>query len=154
MPMVDLEAVFERLSAFPIVTFEKGDLVLAEGTRTDRLLFMIQGAVDVVKDEWRITGVTEPGAVFGDMAALRGRPHSADVVAVQPSSFFVINDAASFLRTEPLIALYVAVVQSGRLDAVNDYLIAARSQLAAAGPPNQMFITALDKIGGALHAAR
>ena len=89
MPMVDLEAVFERLSAFPILVFEQGDVVLAEGSATGRLLFLIQGAVDVVKDQWQIAHVVEPGAVFGDMAALRGQPHSADVIAVQPSSFFV-----------------------------------------------------------------
>lgn len=152
MPMVDLEAVFERLSAFPILVFEQGDVVLAEGSATGRLLFLIQGAVDVVKDEWHIARVTEPGAVFGDMAALRGQPHSADVVAVQPSSFFVIDHAASFIKDEPLIALYVAMIQSGRLDAVNRHLIEARRQLAASGQQHSMFSTVLDRIGSALHA--
>ena len=152
MPMVDLEAVFERLSAFPILVFEQGDMVLAEGSATGRLLFLIQGAVDVVKDHWQIARVVEPGAVFGDMAALRGQPHSANVVAVQPSSFFVIDNAATFLRTEPLIALYVAVIQSGRLDAVNRYLIDARRQLIESGQQDTMFSAVLDRIGSALHA--
>jgi CRP-like cAMP-binding protein len=152
MPMVDLEAVFERLSAFPILVFEHGDVVLAEGSTTGRLLFLIQGAVDVVKDQWQIAHVVEPGAVFGDMAALRGQPHSADVIAAQPSSFFVIDNAATFLKNEPLIALYVAVIQSGRLDAVNRHLIDARRQLAATGQQNTMFNAVLDRIGSALHA--
>jgi CRP-like cAMP-binding protein len=152
MPMVDLEAVFERLSAFPILVFEQGDVVLAEGSTTGRLLFLIQGAVNVVKDQWRIAHVVEPGAVFGDMAALRGQPHSADVVAAQPSSFFVIDNAATFLKNEPLIALYVAVIQSGRLDAVNRHLIDARRQLAATGQQDSMFNAVLDRIGSALHA--
>jgi CRP-like cAMP-binding protein len=152
MPMVDLEAVFERLSAFPILVFEPGDVVLSEGSATGRLLFLIQGAVDVVKDQWQIARVVEPGAVFGDMAALRGQPHSADVIAAQPSSFFVIDNAATFLRNEPLIALYVAVIQSARLDAVNRHLIDARRQLAATGQQNAMFNAVLDRIGSALHA--
>jgi CRP/FNR family transcriptional regulator, cyclic AMP receptor protein len=152
MPMVDLEAVFERLSAFPILVFEQGDMVLAEGSTTGRLLFLIQGTVDVVKDQWQIAHVVEPGAVFGDMAALRGQPHSADVIAAQPSSFFVIDNAATFLKNEPLIALYVAVIQSGRLDAVNRHLIDARRQLAATGQQNTMFNAVLDRIGSALHA--
>ena len=33
MPMVDLEAVFERLSAFPILVFEQGDVVLGGAAR-------------------------------------------------------------------------------------------------------------------------
>lgn len=152
MPMVDLEAVFERLSAFPILVFEQGDVVLSEGSTTGRLLFLIQGAVDVVKNEWHIARVVEPGAVFGDMAALRGQPHSADVIAVQPSSFFVIDNAATFLKNEPLIALYVAVIQSGRLDAVNRHLIEARRQLAVTGQQHSMFSAVLDRIGSALHA--
>jgi len=150
MPIVDLEMVFERLSVFPIRTFEKGDVVLSDGSRTGRLLFLVQGAVDVVKDQWPIARVAEPGAVFGDMAALRSQPHAADVLAVRRSSFVVVDDAASCLKTEPLIALYVAVVQSSRLDGANRQLIAARCQLSAKGERHRMCVAALDRIGGAL----
>jgi CRP/FNR family cyclic AMP-dependent transcriptional regulator len=153
MPMVDLESVFERLSALPIRTFGKGELVLAEGTKTGRLLFLIQDAVDVAKVGWHIARVDKPGAVFGEMAALRDQAHSADVVAIEPSSFFVVSDAASFLRSEPLIALYIAGVQSGRLDAANRSLIAARSQFAAMGQRHRTFVATLGTIGAALHSA-
>jgi CRP/FNR family cyclic AMP-dependent transcriptional regulator len=151
MPMVDLESVFERLSGFPIRIFEEGELVLPQGGRTGQLLFLLQGAIDVVKDGWHIARIAKPGAVFGDMAVLRDQPHSADVVAIERSSLFVVSDAASFLRTEPLIALYVAVVQSGRLDAANRSVIAARSQLVANGKQDPGFVAMLDEIGAALH---
>jgi CRP/FNR family cyclic AMP-dependent transcriptional regulator len=153
MPMVDLESVFDRLSASPIRTFEKGELVLAEGTKTGHLLFLIQGAVDIAKNGWHIARVDKPGAMFGEMAAFRGQPHSADVVAIARSSFFVVSDAVSFLRSEPLIALYIAGVQSDRLDAANRNLIAARSEFTAMGQRGQTFVAALDTIGAALHAA-
>jgi CRP/FNR family transcriptional regulator, cyclic AMP receptor protein len=151
MPMVDLESVFERLSGFPIRIFEEGELVLPQGGRTGQLLFLLQGAIDVIKDGWHIARIAKPGAVFGDMAVLRDQPHSADVVAIERSSVFVVSDAASFLRTEPLIALYVAVVQSGRLDAANRSVIAARSQLVANGKQDPGFVAILDEIGAALH---
>jgi CRP/FNR family cyclic AMP-dependent transcriptional regulator len=151
MPMVDLESVFERLSGFPIRIFEEGELVLPQGGRTGQLLFLLQGAIDVVKDGWHIARIAKPGAVFGDMAVLRDQPHSADVVAIERSSLFVVSDAASFLRTEPLIALYVAVVQSGRLDAANRSVITARSQLVANGKQDPGFVAMLDEIGAALH---
>ena len=148
--MVDLEAVFARLSGSPIRTFDEGELLLAEGSWTGQLLFLLQGAVDVVKDGWHIARVDKPGAVFGDMAVLRNQPHSADVIAFQRSSFFIVNDAEAFLRTEPLIALYVAVVQSGRLDAANRSLIAAKKQFAGKGKESQAFVATLDEIGAAL----
>jgi CRP/FNR family transcriptional regulator, cyclic AMP receptor protein len=153
MPMVDLESVFERLSGFPIRIFEEGELVLPQGGRTGQLLFLLQGAIDVVKDGWHIARIAKPGAVFGDMAVLRDQPHSADVVAIERSSLFVVSDAAAFLRTEPLIALYIAVVQSGRLDAANRSVIAARSQLVANGKQDPGFVAMLDEIGAALHRA-
>jgi signal-transduction protein with cAMP-binding, CBS, and nucleotidyltransferase domain len=152
--MLNVEDVFGLLARrFPVAVFEQGDLVLAERTTTRRLLFFIDGAVEVTKDGWSIARVTRLGAVFGEMAALRDQPHSTDVVAIEPSSFFVVNDAASFLKNEPRIALYVSSVQAERLHAANHSLIAAKRQLAASGVQNQEFMTLIDQIAGALHAA-
>jgi CRP/FNR family cyclic AMP-dependent transcriptional regulator len=148
--MVDLESVFERLSGFPIRTFDAGEPLLVEGSWTGELLFLLQGAVDVVKDGWHIARVDKPGAVFGDMAILRNQPHSADVVVVQRSSFFVVSDGTAFLRDEPLIALFVAAVQSARLDAANRSLIEAKQQFAGTGQQDPAFVAALDQIGAAL----
>ena len=153
MSMVDLESVFERLSRFPIETYDEGELLLADGTSTGQLLFLLQGSVDVVKGGWHIARVDKPGAVFGDMAVLRDQPHSADVVTVTRSSFFIVSDAAAFLCSEPLIALYIAVVQSGRLEAANRSLIAAKARFAGEGQQNQGFVATLDEIGAALQRA-
>jgi CRP/FNR family transcriptional regulator, cyclic AMP receptor protein len=150
MPIVELRPVLERLAGLPILTFEGGDVVLFEGSMTGRLLFLIRGAVEVVKDDCVIARVSETGAVFGDMAVLRGRPHSANVLAVQPSSFYVVADAETFLKREPLVALYVAVVQSGRLDAVNRDLIEARKRPARAGQRRGRLAEVIDRIGGVL----
>jgi len=153
MPMVDLESVFDRLSGSPIQIFREGECVLAQGDRTGRLLFLLQGAVDVVKDGWHIACITKPGAVFGDMALLRGAPHSADVVAVAQSSLYVVNDAGSFLLAEPLIALHIAAVQAERLDSANQSVIAARNQVLAGEHEPAQVVALLDEIGSALHRA-
>jgi hypothetical protein len=148
--MMDLERLFERLAAFPIRSAEQGTVVLAAGSSTGQLLFLIHGAVDVMKDQWHITRITQPGAVFGDMAALRRRPHAADVIAAAPSSFFVVADGAAFLAAEPMIALHVATVQCARLDAGNGRLIAARQEIAAKGREHRSCVAALERIAGAL----
>jgi len=152
MAIVELKPVLERLAGFPMLTFEAGDVVLSEGSRTGRLLFLIHGAVEVVKGDWVVARVSEAGAVLGDIAVLQGRPHTADVFAVQPSSFYVVDAAEAFLESEPLVALYVAVVQSSRIDAANNALIEARSQLARFGQRRGLLAELLDRIGGALHA--
>lgn len=149
MAILELHRVLDRLSAFPILVFEQGDIVIAGGSQTGRLLFLRRGAVEIVKDDTFITRVSEPGAVFGDMAVLLGQAHSADVLAVEPSSFYVVEDAEAFLKTEPLIALYVALVLASRLDAVNRHLIEAKGELDA-GAERSVFFEILDRIARAL----
>jgi CRP-like cAMP-binding protein len=117
-----------KLASLPTRSYREGEIVLASGSRTGRLLFLKEGAVEVVKDGVRITRVAEPGAVFGEMSALLDQPHSADVRAVAPSTFHLVDDAKAFLNTEPEAALAVAMVLAQRLDALNRYLIDVRDQ--------------------------
>lgn len=70
---------------------------------------MITGVVEVVRSHMRLADIAEPGAVFGDLAVLLDQPHSADVRALQPSTFYVA-DGGTMLRVDPVVALYVAVI--------------------------------------------
>jgi CRP/FNR family transcriptional regulator, cyclic AMP receptor protein len=150
MLIVEPSQVLEKVSGFPLRAFERGDIVLSEGSDTHRLLFLNRGAVDVVKHEVQLTRVTEPGAVFGDMSVLLGQPHSADVLAVEPSSFYIVDHAEGFLRKEPLVALYVATVLARRLDEVNRHLIQAWGRSAEPEQRRRFFTETLRKMAAAL----
>jgi CRP/FNR family transcriptional regulator, cyclic AMP receptor protein len=150
MPIIEPDAVRDRLSACPIVAFAEGDLMLRQGTVTERLLFLCEGAVDIVRDQVTLARVSEPGAALGDMAVILGRPHSADVRAAAPSRCHVIEDAARLLRAEPELALYVMTVLASRLDAVNGHLIEARERLGDAGPQRSFLAETLDNLGRAI----
>jgi CRP/FNR family transcriptional regulator, cyclic AMP receptor protein len=123
-----MAAIVARLATLPIVSYAEGEVVLAEGSATGRLLFLEDGAVEVVKGKLRITRVAEPGAVFGEMAALLDQPHSADVRTLARSTFRVVEHGKAFLEAEPAVALYVALVLAQRLDALNRYLVDVRNQ--------------------------
>jgi CRP-like cAMP-binding protein len=153
MLIVEPNQVLEKVSGFPLRAFERGDIVLSEGSDTHRLLFLSRGAVDVVKDEVQLTRVTEPGAVFGDMSVLLGQPHTADVLAVEPSSFYIVDHAERFLRQEPLVALYVATVLAGRLDEVNRQLIQVWGRAAEPEQRRRFFAETVRKFAGALQLA-
>ena len=150
MPIIEPGAVRDRLTACPIAAFAAGELVLRQGTVTERLLFLCEGAVDIVRDGATLARVAEPGAVLGDMAVILGRPHSADVRAALPSRCHVIEDAARLLRAEPELALYVMTVLASRLDAVNGLLIEARARLGEAGPQRGFLAETLDSLGRAM----
>ena len=130
-PILDPALVLARLSSLPVEVHQTGGLVLGTGSTTGKLLILKEGAVEVVRDGMRLAEVSEPGAVFGELALLLGRAHTADVRALEPSSFYVA-DGRTFLQVDPTAALYVAVVLAGRLDLVNRYLIEARGQLRPA----------------------
>jgi CRP/FNR family transcriptional regulator, cyclic AMP receptor protein len=149
MLIVEPSLVLEKVSGFPLRAFERGDVVLSEGSDTHRLLFLNRGTVDVVKDEVQLTRVSEPGAVFGDISVLLGRPHTADVLAVAPSSFYIVDHAEGFLRQEPLVALYVATVLARRLDEVNRHLIEVWGR-PSEQEQRRRFVEALRQIASAL----
>jgi CRP/FNR family transcriptional regulator, cyclic AMP receptor protein len=127
-PILDVALVLERLSSLPVEIHQPGEVVLAAGGTTGKLLILKEGSVEVVREGVRLAEVSEPGAVFGELALLLGRPHTADVRALQPSTFHVAH-GRTFLQANPTAALYVAVILAQRLDLVNSYLIEARSQL-------------------------
>jgi len=150
MPIIAADEILEKLSDFPIRVFEAGDVVLSEGSTTGRLLFLKTGAVDVVMNEVDLTRVDQPGAVFGDVGLVLGTPHTADVLAVQSSSFYVVEDAGEFLKAEPLAALYLATVLAGRLDAVNHLVVEARRRAAATGQRRGLVGEMIDRLARAL----
>lgn len=127
-PILDAASVLGKLSSLPVEVHEQGRVVLAAGTTTGKLLVLKQGAVEVRRDGIRLAEVSEPGAVFGELAILLGQPHTADVLTLEPSTFYCAA-GETFLRIDPTAALYVAMVLAHRVHLVNHHLIEARSQL-------------------------
>ena len=119
MPLIHDKDVWQsKLAALPLASYGPGETVFAEGTSTGRLLILKSGAVSVVKGGIEIATVAEPGAVFGELSALLGQPHGADVLTVETSEFHVA-DAATLLGQDPVALLYVTMVLARRLDSAN-----------------------------------
>ena len=132
-PILDPAAFWTKLAVLPIARFALGETVLAAGATSGRLLVLRSGAVEVVKDGTRLAEVSEPGAMFGELSLLLGRPHTADVRAVAATEVHVA-DAASLLTEDPATLLYLTVLLARRLDATNQALLEVRQQLQAGQP--------------------
>jgi CRP-like cAMP-binding protein len=133
-----------RFATLPLEAFEAGATVLAAGSTTGRLLVLEEGLVEVVRDGMRLAELGEPGTMFGELALLLGRPHTCDVLALEPSTFRVA-DAAGLLRDDPGMALYLAALLARRLDLANHALVEVRRQLEA-GQPRSVVGRALDRL--------
>ncbi|MGD0332167.1 MAG: cyclic nucleotide-binding domain-containing protein [Xanthobacteraceae bacterium] len=145
----DPEAWQSKLAALPLESFDAGEVVFAEGTKTGRLLILKSGAVSIVKAGIEIAQVAEPGAVFGELSALLDEPHGADVRTLEASEFHVA-DAATLLQ-DPAALLYVTIVLARRIDAANQGLLQLKILLEA-GEPRSLIDKTLDGIEGLLSA--
>ena len=118
----DLAAFKQSLAALPVSTFEPGQTVLAAGSTTGQLFILRHGVVEVVRDGLQIAKVSEPGAVFGELAVILNKPHTADVRAVERSEFHVVQ-ASSLLAENVSALLYVSAILAQRLDNANGAIV-------------------------------
>jgi CRP/FNR family transcriptional regulator, cyclic AMP receptor protein len=138
-----------KLDELPLATYEVGETVFAEGTKTGRLMILKSGAVRIMKGDVEFAQVAEPGAVFGELSALLDAPHSADVIALEASEFHVAD--AQALLQDPVALLYVTVVLARRIDAANQGLLQLKVMLEQ-GESRGVIDKALDGIEGLLGA--
>ena len=128
-------AAFEKmLSGLPVKTYHAGETILSDGSKTGRLLFLKSGEVEVLKNSALLARRDEPGAVFGELAALLDRPHGAHVRAVQDSDFHVAD--VELLEKDPVALLGVARILARRLITTNASLVALKNELQTGQSPS------------------
>jgi CRP/FNR family transcriptional regulator, cyclic AMP receptor protein len=110
-----------------------GAPVIHEGHTTGHLYVLIKGRLEVVKGNTVLATISEPGAVMGEMSVLLDKPHTATVRAASDSVIYEINDAASFLRQQPAVAILIARLLAQRLNVANTYLADIKRQYAGQG---------------------
>jgi CRP-like cAMP-binding protein len=145
----DPEVWRQGLAALPLQSYGAGETVLAEGTKTGRLLVLKSGAVSICKGGVEFAQVSEPGAVFGELSALLDAPHGADVRTLQTSEFHVA-DAATLLQ-DPAALLYITIMLARRIDAANQGLLQLKIMLEAGAAPS-LVDKAVDRMQGLLSA--
>ncbi len=107
---------------FPQQVAEPGDVLLAAGPGTGKLLVLEEGEVEVRAGDVVLARVSDPGACFGEIAALLDGPHTASVIATTPTRLRVVPDAALALAEHPGLAVAVARLLAARLRLANAYL--------------------------------
>jgi CRP/FNR family transcriptional regulator len=103
------EPVIDALiSALRIRRFRKGETIFHQGDPGDALFIVATGSVKVVlpSDEGAepaIVAVLGAGEFFGELAILDGAPHSATIVALEPTETLVLHRDAflGLIDTQP-----------------------------------------------------
>ena len=76
---IRMAPLFEILTGHPKRHFGAGETIIAQESTTGMLFFLIDGEVEVYKDDVQLATTSEPGSVFGEMSALLGTSHRASV---------------------------------------------------------------------------
>ena len=126
--MVDLDtaSVFVR-------TYDDGEVVFEEGDSGRHLYLVLDGAVLIRKEGdlvATVLGEVHAGEMFGEIALLDSRPHSATAIAVGPTEI-ALYDRETFLeslRRDPELALRVIASLAQRLRSTNDQLLKVCTQ--------------------------
>lgn len=125
-----VSVILNALRGYPVREFAIGDAILTQGDRTGLLYVLIEGAVEVLKDNVTVASVSESGAIFGDLSVLLDVPHTASVRATRPCKFHVVPEPRAFLDRNPSACVYLCELLARRLDGVNKYLVDVKQQFA------------------------
>jgi CRP/FNR family cyclic AMP-dependent transcriptional regulator len=123
-----MATVLDLCARLPLKTFATGETILAEGGRAGVLYILRDGAVEILKGEFQITTVSEPGSFFGEMSVLLDMPHMATVKTLRGSTFHVAEDPLAFLGSGPELALALSRLLARRLHFVTTYLADLKRQ--------------------------
>jgi CRP-like cAMP-binding protein len=92
-----------------LVSFERGDLIFAEGDPADRFLSIVDGRVKVFKStpagKEIILEIFGPGSPLGAVAVYEGVPFPASALAIEPTTCLHIDQKAFFRLLEQHPAL-------------------------------------------------
>lgn len=114
----------------PVRAFEPGAILLAEGETSGLLYILIEGEVEIVKGDFQINTVSDPGAIFGEISVLLDIPHMATVRALTGCRAHQVRDANAFLKANQGISYHLAELLARRLHGVSTYLVDLKSQFA------------------------
>jgi CRP/FNR family cyclic AMP-dependent transcriptional regulator len=128
-----MQSVLERADPGRKTEVPAGTVLLTEGVTSGRLYVLAEGSVEVIRGDTQVAVVSEPGSFFGEMSVLLARPHTATVRALSPAILYAFDDAETFLRSDPEIALIVARMLAQRLNAATTYLVDLKRQYAGNG---------------------
>jgi CRP-like cAMP-binding protein len=123
-----MSAILDLVKDLEVKEFSTGANVIEQGERSGVMLVLIEGQVEILRDDVLVAKASQPGAIFGEMSVLLGGPHTATVRAKAPSKFVIIERPREFLERSSPASMHVAELLARRLDALTKYLIDVKRQ--------------------------
>jgi len=123
-----MPSILDFCRDLPEERFDAGAVLLTEGETSGKLFILIEGQVEILKNDYLVNVVSTPGAIFGEISVLLGSPHMATVRASDSTSVHAVDTGAAFLRTHPEVTYHLSKMLAQRLHGVTSYLVDLKRQ--------------------------
>ncbi|MGI9522383.1 MAG: Crp/Fnr family transcriptional regulator [Hyphomicrobiaceae bacterium] len=141
-----MDTLFELCRDIEPTVVDSGETIVAAGAYSGSLYILLDGVLAVRRDGIDIAEIDSPGAFFGEISVLTGRPHTADVTAITQAKIYVRENAREFLVAHPAFLFPVARLLAERLGNATDRLV----QIKKGGSSGHLVASSLDDILDAL----
>lgn len=122
--------ILEYCKGRTVETFKSGATLIRQGGDDRKLFVLVEGQVEVLRQDTQVSYIEEPGSLFGEMSVLLDMPYSATVKALSTVRAYVIDDPIKFLGSQSEIALELAALLARRLYYTTSYLVDLQQQAA------------------------
>jgi PAS domain S-box-containing protein len=101
-----------------LLPFKEEQVIFHEGDNSQDLYILASGQLDILKGNTKITQITEPGSLFGEMSFLLGASRTATVKAGSEGKAIRIpkEKINNFLRDFPTVAREISKLLAQRLE--------------------------------------
>ena len=123
-----MSSILEFCDGLPEEGFDAGDILLTEGETSGKLFILIDGQVEILKGDYIVNVVSEPGAIFGEISVLLGMPHMATVRATEKTRLYCAEANEGFLQDRSEITYHLSKMLAQRLHGVTSYLVDLKRQ--------------------------
>ena len=109
-------------------TYKPGDIIIVEGTPNDRILFILEGRVSIIKGDTTIYDLAQ-GHTFGEMEVLDVMPCAATIKAVTDVTVMSISNVSLReiykidIKSFSLLVMNLARDLSRRLRVANEIMV-------------------------------
>jgi CRP/FNR family cyclic AMP-dependent transcriptional regulator len=112
-------------------TFGDQEVIIEEGKKSERLLILVRGKIEIVKDGATIAILSDPGSLLGEMSLLNDTPHTATCRSCGDSEFYSIADGKNFLHQNPQIFWLVSKDLANKLQLTTECLASFSRNLSS-----------------------
>jgi len=123
-----MKKLVHQCAGLPQRSFAAGETIIEQGRRSGVLYILAEGSVEVLKGDFQISIIDSVGSIFGEVSVLLDLPHTATVKAMEPCRFFIADEPAAFLKSNPEAHLHLSRLLAKRLNAVTTYLVDLKRQ--------------------------